>query len=76
VAVERPEVERRGMLAADAVVGCRCMLMAILVEAEDWRECVETERECPALALGVVEVARKEVGGGEKILEEAVLVCW
>lgn len=39
VAVERPEVERRGKLTAEAVVPCLCIL--IVLEVEECRECVE-----------------------------------
>jgi hypothetical protein len=64
VAVERPDVERRGRLAADAVVPCLCMLMMLLLfEVEDWREWEETEREWAAPAPGEAEAIelRKEV---------------
>jgi len=44
VAVERPDVERRGRLdAVEAVVACLCMLMMSLFELEDWRECEELD---------------------------------
>ena len=41
VEVERPEVDRRGRLLADAVVLCLCMFIVWEVEVEDWRECEE-----------------------------------
>lgn len=65
MAVERPDVERLGMLAADAVVPCLCMLIILLfVEVEDWRECEEATREWPALAPEVMEVEVREEAEG------------
>lgn len=41
VAMDRPEVERRGTLEVDAVVPCRCTF--IVLDAEEWRECEAVE---------------------------------
>ena len=76
MAVERPDVDRRGTLAAEAVVVCLCMFMAL--DVEDWRECDEDEgtRECPALgrAEGEDEEGRKGTVG--IVFEEAVREYW
>ena len=76
VAIERPDVERRGALADEAVVICLCIL--IVLDVEDWRECDEDEgtRECGALgrAEGEDEGGRNGAVGME--LEETVRECW
>lgn len=50
MAVDRLEVERRGMLAAEAVVPCLCMFIVVLLfEVKDLPDCEELEgtREWP-----------------------------
>ncbi len=77
MAVERPDVERRGRLAAEAVVPCRCTLMLMVWEVEDWRECEEDEgmREWAVVTEGASMEVRTEFAGG-RVLEERVREWW
>lgn len=73
--VERPDVDRRGRLLAEAEVPCLCMF--ILFETEDCREWEEEgTRECPKPG-GIEGEAEGEFrkGGGGMVPDEAVREC-
>ena len=68
-------MDRRGTLAAEAVVACRCILIAVVVEdCREWDE--EGTREWPALGCVTGEEDGVRNGGVGRVDDEMVRECW